>query len=370
MPLPTDTYRLSSRQKWKLALSLIIIYYPILTYVNFPEWDRSWTGVQRSLRMFFIGIVVTVLFYFGWLDWVEWIQHRLFGWFGEDFLLELKVPAQLTTLVISMALAAAFIIAYSSVMFLISRALPHMEHRPPKMVFSPEHMSLFRRANEGFFLMLMLSAFYLIANSRALLRVRAFHRRTEQLENENLQAQFAALKNQVNPHFLFNSLSILSSLVHVDAELSEKFIDQLSRSYRYTLEQKDNDLVPLSTELDFIKSYTFLLKIRFEEKFDVLLSVPEVDRQHYRVAPLTLQLLVENAVKHNQMSAESPLHVRISLEDQELVVRNSLQRRPTVAASTGLGLQNILNRYRLLTPRPVRIDETEDTFTVRIPLLS
>ncbi|OUJ74093.1 sensor histidine kinase [Hymenobacter crusticola] len=369
MPLPTETYHLSSRQKWKLALSLIVIYYPILTYVNFPEWDRSWTGVQRGLPLFFIGSVVMVLFYFVWLSLVEWIQHRLFGWFGEDFLLELRLPAQLITLLTSTALAAAFLMAYGSVMYLLTRFLPHAEHRSPRIALSPEHISLFRRANEGFFLMLMLSAFYLIANSRALLRVRAFHRRTEQLENENLQAQFAALKNQVNPHFLFNSLSILSSLVYVDAELSEKFIDQLSRSYRYTLEQKDNDLVPLSTELDFIKSYTFLLKIRFEEKFDVVLDIPEADRQHYRVAPLTLQLLVENAVKHNQMSVENPLHVCIGLEEQELVVRNSLQRRPTVTASTGLGLQNILNRYRLLTPRPVRVEETDDTFVVRIPLL-
>jgi two-component system LytT family sensor kinase len=229
---------------------------------------------------------------------------------------------------------------------------------------------LFHRANNGFFLMLMLSTFYLLATSQALLRVRAFHQRTQQLETENLQAQLSALKNQVNPHFLFNSLSILSSLVHLDADLSEQFIDRLAQAYRYTLEQKDHDLVPLATELDFIKAYTFLLKIRFEEKFDVLLDVAEAAQRHYRIAPLTLQLLVENAVKHNQMSAEHPLCVHIGLEADELVVRNSLQRRPApVANSTSVGLQNILNRYRLLTARPVQVAEAAGEFVVRVPLL-
>ena len=364
--------RLTIRQKWKLSLSLVLLYYPILVYVNFPEWDHSWAGVLRTLPLTGIGVTVTLLFYFLWLNTVEWIQRRLFGRFGDDFLLEMKLPAQLATLGISLGLGAVFIAAHSGVMEGMRQLLPPNLARPPQLGFiTSEHHALFLQANRGFFLMLILTAFYLIANSQALLRVRAFHQRTEQLENENLQAQLAALKNQVNPHFLFNSLSILSSLVHVDAALSERFVEQLARAYRYTLEQKDNDLVLLGTELDFIKSYTFLLKIRFEDKFDVVLTIPEAARHRFRVAPLTLQLLVENAVKHNQMSAAYPLIVSIEVEAGELVVRNTLQRRPLplAAASTGVGLQNILNRYRLLTPLPIHIGEAAGTFEVRIPLL-
>ena len=375
MPTPVRSAtapRLTSRQKWKLAAGLVLLYYPILTYINFPEWDHNWAGVLRTLPVQGVGIVITLGFYFLWLNIVEWIQARLFGRFGDDFLLEMKLPAQLASLGISLVLAAVFILAYGVVLAAVQRLLPQFLAPPPAAIhLTAEHRALFLRANQGFFLMLMLTAFYLIANSQALLRMRAFHQRTEQLENENLHAQLAALKNQVNPHFLFNSLSILSSLVHVDAALSERFIEQLARAYRYTLEQKDNDLVLLSTELDFIKSYTFLLKIRFEDKLDVVLDIPAEARHRFRVAPLTLQLLVENAVKHNQMSAAHPLLVSIEVVADELVVRNTLQRRPLplAAASTGVGLQNILNRYRLLTPLPIHIGEVAGTFEVRIPLL-
>lgn len=374
MPLlpPAAATRLTARQKWRLALSLVVLYYPILAYVNFPEWDQSWAGMQRTLPTLLEGSVVTLVLYFLWLNLVEWIQRRLAGRFGEDFLLEMKLPAQLLTLGISLVLAVVFIAAHYQVIEAVRTVLPTFGTPPSETLhLSSEHLALFRRANQGLFLMLMLTAFYLIANSQALLRVRAFHQRTEQFENATLQAQLAALKNQVNPHFLFNSFSILSSLVHVDAALSEQFIEQLARAYRYTLEQKDNDLVLLSTELDFIKSYTFLLKIRFEDKFDVVLDIPEATRHRYRVAPLTLQLLVENAVKHNQMSAQHPLTVSITVAADELVVRNTLQRRPLplAAASMGVGVQNILNRYRLLTPLLLRIGEVAGTFEVRLPLL-
>lgn len=368
MTTAAASYRLSARQKWKLALSLVIIYFPIHTYLNFPEWHRSWSGLLDSAPLQLLKVVVMLGFYFIWLNLVEWIQQRLFGWFGEDFLLAQKLPAQLATLFVSMVLAAGFMLVYTTLMRGLFHLLPALRSgRPPGL--TPGHIALHHRANDGFFLMLMLAAFYLVANSRALLRVRAYTARTQQLENENLQARFSALKSQVNPHFLFNSLSILSSLVHVDADLSEQFIDHLSRAYRYTLEQREHDLVPLGTELDFIRAYTFLLKIRFEDKFDVQVAVPEASRQAFRIAPLTLQLLVENAVKHNTMSQQEPLLVHIEQEGDTLVVRNTLQRRPASYPSTGVGLDNIHNRYRLLTDRPVDVQVGNRDFVVRIPLL-
>ena len=144
----------------------------------------------------------------------------------------------------------------------------------------------------------------------------------------------------------------------------------MSRAYRYILEQKDNERVLLKTELEFIQAYRFLLNIRFENKFDVVVNVPEADQSRYSIAPLTLQLLVENAVKHNRMSAKEPLRVQIDLEGDCLVVRNNRQLRPQSEASTGVGLQNIINRYALLTERPVWVGENEGSFVVKIPLLT
>jgi streptogramin lyase len=201
------------------------------------------------------------------------------------------------------------------------------------------------------------------------LRIEIMQARAVALERQQLLNEIALLKTQVNPHFLFNSLSILSSLVHVNADLSEQFIDQLSRSYRYILEQKDQSLVTIRTELEFIRSYVFLLKIRFENKLDLNIQLAENELDKYKIAPLTLQLLVENAVKHNRMSNKEPLLISVVQQGDWLEVRNPFRPRGEAVDSTGTGLQNIINRYALLTDRPVWAGECEDQFLVKIPLL-
>lgn len=191
----------------------------------------------------------------------------------------------------------------------------------------------------------------------------------EEREKGVAQAQFESLKNQINPHFLFNSLNVLASLVHVDADLSEKFIDQLARSYRYLLEQKDKDLVPLKTEIAFVHSFTFLLKIRFEEKLKVNIRLDK-ETMNYYVAPLTLQLLIENAVKHNVISAETPLVIDIYNDgDEFLVVSNNLQLRDNLLPSTGVGQNNIKFRYKLFTQTEVAFAVNNNQYTVRIPFI-
>ena len=193
--------------------------------------------------------------------------------------------------------------------------------------------------------------------------------RSEVMEKQQLISEIALLRTQVNPHFLFNSLSILSSLVHKNADLSEQFIEQLARSYRYILEQKDQALVTLRTELEFIQSYAYLLKIRFDHKFDLEIDIATDALDRYQIAPLTLQLLVENAVKHNRMSSKEPLIVRVKIQANVLEVRNTLRPRGELIHSTGIGLQNIINRYALLSEQAVWAGEQAGDFVVQVPLV-
>jgi PAS domain S-box-containing protein len=189
------------------------------------------------------------------------------------------------------------------------------------------------------------------------------------LQKENLQSQFDVLKQQVNPHFLFNSLNVLTSLIRLEPELAEKFTEHLSKVYRYVLENKDNELVKLSTELEFLHAYIFLLNIRFMDKIKVNINISE-DNGSCMVIPLALQLLIENAIKHNAMSKKSPLVIDIYIDKNfYLNVVNNLQERGAKMVSTGVGLKNIMNRYRLLNNLSPEFEKTSRQFIARIPLI-
>ncbi len=190
----------------------------------------------------------------------------------------------------------------------------------------------------------------------------------EKLQKEYAQVRLQALKSQVNPHFLFNSLSVLSSLVHVDAELSEKFIIHLSKAYRYILDQKELELVSLEDELQFLDAYFFLLQIRFDKKVQLHKKI-DTHLKEYKLPPLTLQLLVENAVKHNKMSISEPLVIEVKAEGDRLNVSNNVSLREQHEASTGIGLENIKKRYAMVTDKKVTIEKNEQLFSVTIPLI-
>ncbi len=194
-------------------------------------------------------------------------------------------------------------------------------------------------------------------------------KREEQFKRESLAFQYESLKNQVNPHFLFNSLNVLSSLVMKDQEGSVQFIRQLSEVYRYVLEQKDKEVVGLGTEMKFVESYVYLQKIRYADNLHVELA-PELAK-HYtkQVIPISVQMLVENAIKHNIISGDEPLTVTIGVEDGYLVVRNNLQVRTTVPESGNIGLNNIKSRYEYLTEKKFFIVNDGKEFIVRMPLI-
>lgn len=190
----------------------------------------------------------------------------------------------------------------------------------------------------------------------------------EELKRETLALQFEALKNQVNPHFLFNSLNALSSLVTVDHDKAVKFIKQLSEVYRYVLEQKDKETVGLLTELKFVDSYIFLQKMRFQDNLIFNKNISEKSSK-LSVIPLSIQILVENAIKHNIISGENPLTIDIFTENGCLVVRNNLQKKRVVEKSSQIGLTNLKARYEYLTSKQFYIVDDGSYFLVRIPLI-
>lgn len=182
-------------------------------------------------------------------------------------------------------------------------------------------------------------------------------------------AQFETLKNQIDPHFLFNSLNVLSSLIEENPESAQKFTTSLSKVYRYVLEQKDKELVSVEEELSFARTYMNLLKMRFENSlfYELPGTLPDAES---KVVPLSLQLLLENTVKHNVVSEQRPLRVRIYIENDYLCIQNDLQKKEVLRDRQGVGLQNIVNRYAIITRRAVLVEENEKTFTVKIPILT
>ncbi len=183
-------------------------------------------------------------------------------------------------------------------------------------------------------------------------------------------AKFDALKNQLDPHFLFNSLNVLTSLIDENPESAQKFTTSLSKVYRYVLEQKNKDLVTVDEELDFARTYMTLVKMRFEDS--IIFDIPErASNAESKVVPLSLQLLLENAVKHNMVTSNKPLHIKIYEDGHgNLVVENNLQPKQIVKKGSGVGLDNIKQRYQLLTNKKVHINQQADRFAVAIPMLT
>ncbi len=194
--------------------------------------------------------------------------------------------------------------------------------------------------------------------------------REEQLKRENITAHYKALKAQIEPHFLFNSLSVLSSLVYEDADLSADFIVKLSKTLRYIIEKNECNLVKLSSELKFLESYFFLIKTRLENGvfLENKLGTDFTDSAY--IPPVTLQLLIENAVNHNSYNPDKPLCITIEKNGGQIIVRNTLSPRAALKESTKKGLKNISDRYELICSKKIEIKKTDTEFIVKLPILS
>lgn len=191
---------------------------------------------------------------------------------------------------------------------------------------------------------------------------------TEHYKNESIEAQYKNLTSRLNPHFLFNSLNTLTTIVEEDPKKAVDYIRELSVVYRHVLNSQKAAWSDLTAEIKFTKSYISLLKMRFEENLKISLDICE-SHLNYHILSMTIQLLIENAVKHNEISDSHPLEIKIFCEEEKLVVTNNKQKRNIMPSTTKIGLQNISERYKFLVNKDVIVEDKKDTFTVKIPLV-
>lgn len=335
MHIPEKTY-----PRRLIVTLLIILTAWIVREVMFPgfPWYRHFIGT----------VVLTLLVQLVWTTYAR--LHRAFnqaGFFSSRVYLRLTVQL-MSGLLIVLSMHFLFLA-------LIGNRIPFLVENVTRGVMLISDILLSLAINMTFI------SDYLISRWKESI-VRA-----ERLEKENAQMQYHHLKNQVDPHFLFNTLTALDSLVKSDPELASQFIGHLSKVYRYVLQHKDKEVVSLETELAFIHHYCALLRIRFREGLRVNIHVSESAKER-GIAIVTLQMLIDNAIKHNEIHAAHPLHIDIYDCEDDLYVRNN-KRAKGQMHSNKQGLQQLVQLYAFLSSRPVEVSDAMDHFTVKLPLL-
>ena len=345
----------NSSKIWVRFLVVFLIHIIIKSFdLSFPNgpFAISWRSLVFSL--FFIGYGMLLWFF---AEWFDIKLHRM-----------LKNPEgnrQKTVLLTFFHIAFAFVIMIS---------VNHLYRFGDIYLFNNEHLWVDISLLNPELTVSLVSIYLIIFGFNNYSQI---HRtlqdrllREEQLQKENITAQYQALKAQIEPHFLFNSLSVLSSLVYKDADLSSDFIVKLSKTLRYIIEKNKFNLVKLSEEFEFLDAYFFLIKTRLEDGVFLEESLEKSLVETTFVPPVTLQLLVENAINHNTYNPENPLKITIQKEGDFIVVKNSLNPRSNLKESTKQGLKNISKRYELISEKKVEVEKTADEFIVKIPVLN
>ena len=339
------------------------------TDIIYP-FKAIWAFVLANLML---GLMITLAFNLKWIDnfeefgiqvlWgatisiTQWTGHAFISALLDRRISWLEAPT-LRALVTFFAIVTYTVIAYVLVSIVIRTILG-----------IPMPSDIFRFILNESILPLILS--FVIAGTAA---ARGFYTnwkqselRAAKLKAEMLTYRYETLRNQINPHFLFNSFNVLTGLVYENQDLAAEFIRQLSDLYRYVLDSREKETVTLAEELDFIEGFIFLLETRFEGKLNITVELePGADEM---IVPMTLQLLLENAVKHNTASKKKPLTVSVHRVGEYVEVRNQLQRRTVGDESKKMGLANIRQQYAHLSNQKIEVGETEDEFYVRVPLL-
>ncbi|MEB2778981.1 histidine kinase [Algoriphagus sp. C2-6-M1] len=337
---------------WNTFPSFVMINLGIVTVLMLffcPKCFLSWEGIQSMFPDFLFSLAITVAMSFGG-NAVETFYDKRISWIHH--------PVKRLMLTSVTYLSYAFIVSFCLV-FLYSWIRGN---------FTIDNIPVAILLNYSLMPMGIALGFMALFTTRSwLLEWRKSALEAEILRNEKLSSQYQSLRDQLNPHFLFNSLNVLSGLVYEDADRSAAFIQKLSKIYRYVLEVQKEELVDLDREISFAKNYLELQKIRFEESLQFKIEITE---QTGSLPPLSLQLLLENAIKHNIASEEDPLVIHIYRRDNNLWVSNTYQPKSSqTEPSTGVGLNNIKMRYQLVSNTTIAVIETENEFIVSLPIL-
>lgn len=336
--------RLKKDLRLSLQLTIISIVITLLFMINKLNWN-----------IFYASIIVSAMYCFGLAMGCSVISTLLdwkFNWQAQE---KKRLTWGIVTTVIYVVTVVLLIDYYVFV---------KLQHLPYEHFFKGRYLWM-----HFFYIVLSLGIATFFHAKGSMQELKTTLMQKALLENQNIASQYEALKNQVDPHFLFNSLNVLSSLIDENPATAQKFVSHLSHIYRYVLDQKDKELVSLEKELTFTEQYVYLQKIRFEEGINLKIKI-ETNKNSSLTIPLALQILLENIFKHNMISDESPIFINIQTQDEYLIVSNTLNKKATAQKSHHLGLENIKARYKYFTDMNIEIEETTDLFTVKLPLIS
>jgi two-component system LytT family sensor kinase len=350
--MTAEKYSPLQKYGWKI---LILYVFSVL----FKSFDQSFSHEMFAFE--FRGQVFSLIWVlFGLLSW----------WLGKIVVTVIESGLHTTKLPVRFAVLGLVMIVYGVP---VSIVFAYVYRMMDVMLFAKSHLwkdigLSDYELNVGllihFTLILTINGLNYYYKNAVSLEVQA-----ERLMKENVQARYDALRQQIEPHFFFNSLSVLTNLVYRDADLSAQYITQLAKIYRYILERKIENMVPLTAELDFLKSYMFLMNIRHQEEIQFSMHLSKETLERSFIPPATLQILVENAIKHNRFSRNSPLRISLTEAEDKIIVTNNYNKRDASSTSLGLGLDNIRKRYELLGEVGLLIDQSADRFQVQIPKL-
>jgi two-component system, LytTR family, sensor kinase len=335
---------------------LITSGFYILFFFLFPEELRHMHSKAIPIALDIISINLAVL--------ISWRLNSIFSnHFDKHYRWEERPFIRLVTQIVITSLIAFGV----TIVCMIPNALITNYLYPDLMDALSDHNVLFERITYYFIAIMVLFQSIFIGGN--------FYKRwietsleAQKLKYENVHAQLHVMQNQSQPHFLFNTLNTLTSLIEEDQKTAIEFVQQLSNFYRYLLQREEHHLVRLDEELHFVNSYIFLQKKRFGENLKIEINVDH-ECEKKKLPIFVLLILFENAVKHNIVSSEIPLCIKVFCEKEYLVVQNNLQRKVSIPPSNGYGLANIRNRYHILSANDIVVEEADKLFTVKIPLL-
>ena len=351
-----------------IRLSVIIIF-----HLLFKQGDLSFSGAfEPSLRSFLFSLYFITFWMLFW-EVCRLINNKLLNFTSDKSIYYRRLSAE-TLILLLLVIAGSMIFkwGYSVIDHLFK--IPSQEEIN---FINPEifdHSVILRSLNInpemlfGFilFFILIFGTHIFITSVKNLKELEVIAAREKK---ESITAHYEALKNQIDPHFFFNSLSVLSSLIYENTELSADYISHLSKHYRYILDKNKSGPVTVKNELEYLDSYFFLLNIRHPDYISLLTDLSENTRSKCKILPHSLQMLVENAVKHNTFKKENQLVIEITEDDDYIIIRNNINKRRLMQESTGIGLKNIQNRYAIESNKKVLILESDNYFMVKLPKL-